>query len=74
MAEAVQKLAFHICWDSVDFGIIFTCFLSALGQFLMKFGALETGLKLDDFRWLSGGPELNNHGRFVVSFLSVSNS
>ena len=33
----------------------------------MTFGALETGLKFDDCRWLSGGlPELRGHGRLRV--------
>ena len=41
---------------SIDFGVIFTGFLMALGTILVTFGALEAGLKLDDFRWLSGGP------------------
>ena len=26
-----------------------------LGLILMSFGALEAGLKFEDFRWLSGG-------------------
>ena len=29
----------------------------ALGPILMIFGALETGLKFYDFRWLPGGPK-----------------
>ena len=53
--EVLQKTAFHICWDSVEFGVIFICCLLALGPILMTFGALETGLKIDDFRWPSGG-------------------
>ena len=25
-ARGVAKNSFHTCWDSVDFGVIFTCF------------------------------------------------
>ena len=40
----------------------------ALAFILMFVGALETGLKFRDFRWLSGG-ELSIHGQFVVIWL-----
>ena len=44
----------------------------ALGLILMTFGGLETGLKLHDFGWLSGGdPELRAHRRVVVIGLSL---
>ena len=43
--EVLQKLAFHICWDSADVGVIFTWFSMAVGLILMTFGVLETGLK-----------------------------
>ena len=41
--------------DSCNFGTISVFFSMALGPILMTFGALEAGLKFDDFRWLSGG-------------------
>ena len=70
--EGVTKTTFHICWESVDFSIMFTCFLMASGSILMIFGVLEAGLKLDDFRWLfHRGPELRAHGRFLVFALSL---
>ena len=53
--DVLQKPAFHIYWDSSDFGIIFTCFLMALWPIFMTFGALETCLKLHDFQWLAAG-------------------
>ena len=59
----MQKPAFHICRDYVDFGVIFTWFSMALGPILMTFGGLGAGLKHHDFRWFSGGvPELRHHG------------
>ena len=54
--KVLEKPAFHIFWDYVDFGVIFTWFSMALGLILMTSGGLETGLKLHDFRWLPGGP------------------
>ena len=53
--EVLQKTVFHICWDYVDFGVIFTWFSMDLEPFLMTFGGLGPGLKIHDFRWLSGG-------------------
>ena len=50
-----QKTAFHIRWDYVDFGVIFTWFSMALGPILVTFGGLGAGLKHHDFRWFSGG-------------------
>ena len=59
----LQKSAFHICRDYVDFGVIFTWFAMVLGPILMTFGGLGAGLKHHDFRWFSGGvPELSNYG------------
>ena len=63
--DVLQKPAFHICSDYVDFGVIFTWFSMALGPILMTFGGLETGLKFHDFRWLSGGSQTG--GRPAVS-------
>ena len=54
LVREVLQLFFHIYWDSVDFGIIFDVFGGALGPISMTFGALETSLKFEDFRWLSG--------------------
>ena len=69
--KVLQKSAFHICRDYVDFGVIFTWFSMVLGPILMTFGGLGPGLKHHDFRWFSGGvPELSNYGRMVV-FVSV---
>ena len=51
----MEKPTFPICWDSVDFDVTFTFFFMALGPILMTLGALETGLKFDDFLWLSRG-------------------
>ena len=53
--KVLQKPAFHICRDYVDFGVIFTWFSMALGPFLMTFGGLGPGLKFYDFRWFSRG-------------------
>ena len=40
------------CCDFVNSGVFFTWWLIALGQILKIFGALETGLKCDDFsKW-----------------------
>ena len=44
----LQNPTFHMYWDSVDSGVIFSCFLIGLKQILMNFGALETGVKFDD--------------------------
>ena len=52
----IAKTSFSFCSDSVDFGMIFTWFSTALGLILMIFGGLETGLTSHDFRWFSGGP------------------
>ena len=38
----------------------------AFGQILMTFGALETGVKFHDFRWLSGVLELSTASRGKV--------
>ena len=55
--KVLQNSGFHICWDYVDFGVIFTWFSMALGPILMTFGGLGAGLKQYD-RWFSrGGPE-----------------
>ena len=65
--EVLQKLVFHICWDYVDFGVIFTWFSMALGPILMTCGGLRACLKLHDFRWVSGGvPDGRAPCRMVV--------
>ena len=55
--DVLQKPAFHICRDYVDFGIIFTWFPMTLGPILMTFGGLGAGLKHHDFRWFSWGAQ-----------------
>ena len=74
--KVLQKSAFHICRDYVDFGVIFIWFSMALGPILMTFGGLGASLKLYDFRWLSiGGPELSTAGqRRVFGTLSGPHS
>ena len=54
MLKVLQKPCFHVCWDSVNFGSIFTWFSMALGPIVMTSGGLKTGLKLDDFQGDSG--------------------
>ena len=53
----MQKQAFRICWGAVDVGVILIRFSVALGANLMTFGS-----NVYDFRWLSGGSELRDHG------------
>ena len=68
----MQKTAFHICRDYVDFGVIFTWFSMALGPILMTFGGLGAGLKHYDFRWFSGGVPDGRapcRGWYLVCFL-----
>ena len=36
----LAQTTFHMYWDSVDLGVIFECFLIALGLILVTFGAL----------------------------------
>ena len=55
--KVLQKPAFHICRDYVDFGVIFTILSMALGPILMIFGGLGAGLKHHDFQWFSGGSQ-----------------
>ena len=45
----VAKVAFHIYWESGDFGDIFLCLLMALGLILMTFGCLEDTLGVSWF-------------------------
>ena len=54
--EVLQNPAFHVCWDSVDFGVILLWFSMALGPILMIFGGLETGLKIMIFDGFPGRP------------------
>ena len=49
-AGRVEKTAFHICWDSVDFDVVFSCFFYGLEPISISFGALDTGLKFNGFR------------------------
>ena len=49
VSKKLQKTTFRRCWDSVNVGVIFLCFVSALGTLLVAFGALGAGLKLDEF-------------------------
>ena len=63
--KVLQKSAFHICRDYVDFGVIFTWFSMVLGPILMTFGGLGPGLKHHDFRWFSGGSQTG--GRLAIS-------
>ena len=68
VSEGVQKPTCHRCRDSVDFRVDFACLLVALGPVFMTFGALEIGLKSDDFSWLSwGGAGLREHTHWVIS-------
>ena len=53
--KVLQKTAFHICRNYVDFGIIFTWFSMVLGPILMSYGGLWAGLERYDFQWFSGG-------------------
>ena len=53
--KVLQKPAFHICRDYVDFGVIFTWFSMALGPILMTFGGLGAGLKFTGFSGLPWG-------------------
>ena len=55
--EVLQKIVFHICWDYIDFGVIFVWFSMASGPIFRN---------LMIFDGFPGGPELNNHGQFVV--------
>ena len=55
--KVLQKTAFHICWDYVDLGVVFPWSSMALGPILVTFGGSGAGLKLYDFRWLSGEPQ-----------------
>ena len=68
--KVLQKPAFRICRDYVDFGVIFTWFSMALGPILMTFGVLETGLKFTRF-WglLWGTPKSWSQARSVVIWL-----
>ena len=73
MHLVLQKPVFHICWDYVDFGVIFIWFSMALEPFLMTFGGLGPGLKFYDLRWLSGGSrswEPSPFGGIWVAFWS----
>ena len=62
-----------MCWDSADLGVTFICFSMALGPISMTFGALETGLKFDEFHGGQGEaqstPRLRTRGQVVVIWL-----
>ena len=45
----IAKINFCRNWISNGSRVIFSCFLVALGLIFMSFGALEAGLKFDEF-------------------------